>query len=124
MTLHVYRFRREVATSLTRLESLAGSGLSFVDRAGGVIVDVQIDDTKFDDLSEALVADGLVYVSTDPTTDPKDDVEVNAAQLPTPTQVGQFLYSPDGVAFIQQIPVVTEDGFTVVTEDGFIVTTE
>jgi len=77
VTLHVYRFRREAATSLTRLESLAGSGLSFVDRAGGVVVDVQIDDTKFDDLSEALAADGLVYLSTDPTTDPEDDVEVN-----------------------------------------------
>lgn len=38
--------------------------------------------------------------------------------LPTPTEVGQFLYSYDGATFEICKPVVTDDGFIVTDQDG------
>ena len=39
----------------------------------------------------------------------------------TPTNIGQLIYSFDGVLFRPSIPVTTEEGFIVTTEDGFLV---
>lgn len=42
----------------------------------------------------------------------------------TPTNIGQLIYSFDGVLFRSSIPVTTEEGFIVTTEDGFLVVFE
>jgi len=43
--------------------------------------------------------------------------------LPTPTEVGQFLYSWDGADFYVTKPVIADDGFTVTDVDGHMVVT-
>jgi hypothetical protein len=76
MATHTYRFRRQLPFEQASLDALAGAGMSVVSRAGGFVVDIQADDTQFSDLVDAAEGSGLVYLSTDPASEPESDVEV------------------------------------------------
>lgn len=74
MADHVYRFRHEHGGPLNWLESRTGGTVTFTDHAGGVVVDVTADEAYLGDLTQAFLVRGYEYVSTDPTTDPSEDV--------------------------------------------------
>ena len=92
MANHVYRFRRERPVPLVWLQSHTGGTAAIVDRAAGFVVDVQVDETKADDLKEAMASAGFEYLSIDPTTDPEDDVEINAISPEAHASIRQLIH--------------------------------
>lgn len=69
MALHIYRFRLQTpGVSETQLESEVGITVSLPDYAGGVIVDVECDDSHAQDLFDAMASRGYEFVEGDPTT--------------------------------------------------------
>lgn len=67
MALHIYQFRALHPGLITGInEHLQGGGATFVGSGGGLVVNVQVDDTKLADLSDYMAAKGFSLVATDP----------------------------------------------------------
>jgi len=95
VALHVYRFRREQPLASTTLASLVGAGVTFVDSAAGVVLDVQADSSQLDDLAAVLARDGLVYLSMDPSTSPESDVIIDAMSASEHSMLRQLIHFID-----------------------------
>jgi hypothetical protein len=66
-------------------------------------------DSLSDTVFRRLLINGIVYGGQ------------GGVSLPDATEIGQFLYSVDGVSFTPQIPVVNDQGFILVNAQGRVV---
>jgi len=67
MATHTYRFKLEVPVSLTQLESEVGVSVSLADYAGGAFADIECDDSRAQDLMDAMAVRGYAFVEGDPS---------------------------------------------------------
>jgi hypothetical protein len=68
MSLFVYRFRLRIPVLETQLEVEVGDAVTIDDHAGGEVVDVECDDSKYQDLLDAMESRGYEFVEGSPST--------------------------------------------------------
>ena len=81
MAVHTYRFRLETpGVSEEQLEAEVGVSVLISDYAGGIVIDVDCDDSRASDLMDSMAFRGYEFVEGDPpTTDAcqfREDIDV------------------------------------------------
>lgn len=76
MALRTYRYKREEAAALKKINEKLPSTATQVATAGGHVVDYDIEETDVSDLDDVMSSLGFTNIATDPTDDPVADVDL------------------------------------------------
>lgn len=68
MALFVYRFRLKTPILETQLEAEVGVSVAVDDYAGGAVIDIECDDSRAQDLQDAMESRGYEFVEGSPAT--------------------------------------------------------
>lgn len=69
MATHTYRFRLQIpGVSEEQIETEVGVSVTISDYSGGVVVDIDCDDSRAQDLMDSMASRGYEFVEGDPST--------------------------------------------------------
>ena len=89
MAVHTYRFRLQTpGVAVAQLDTEVGLSVVVSDHAGGVIVDVDCDDSRASDLIDSMASRGYEFVGGDPPSSAVDQFILDSVKL-----LGDYDYS-------------------------------
>ena len=116
MTMKIYRFRGGAPFDDEALVDAVGDPTATImGRSGGPVLDVLVDDSRFDDLIEVMANRGFAYLSENPAAMRTHDF---FAGLESPSK-GSIVEGGEDFMEVAR-PVVTEGGLITLNEDGTI----
>lgn len=76
MALHVYRYRLDAPFTSAQLQKLVSPTVTVQTAAGGPVCDIQVDDTRLNDLDEVMSRSGYTRIATDPIGTPASQIRI------------------------------------------------
>lgn len=121
MALFVYRFRLKVPINLSQLEAEVGVPVSLDDYSGGLVLDIECDDSRAEDLKASLDEQGYEFVGGSPSSSAeqqfKNDNNLSGFS-PSANQIGEILISEDGSDFVVGLPITEYEGGWLINDYG------